>query len=529
MKESNNKPSLARSTSIVSLGTLTSRIFGLIRDISLAFVFGASRVTDIFFIAYQIPSLFRKLLGEGALSSAVVPVYTDMQENQPDRAQALASAAFTWAFVFSVGVTFLGIIGADLLVSVMALGFVFLPTESFQLTVALTRVMFPFLICMALASVVMGILHARKRFAPSAFAPVFLNISLIASIWWLTPLLGPSPREKVWGLAVGVLVGGFLQFFVQWWFLKNEQMSLSFLLDWNVPGLQRIVKMMAPMTFGLAITQMIIVVDRMVATFLFEGSVSYLYYSNRLFQFPFALIGIALGTVVLPESSADAVKGDHDKIVSTARESLGICSFLMIPSVVGLWMIGNPLVGLLFRSGNFDAVDQRITFAVLFFSLMGLLAYGGIRIFVSICYSFEDTMGPVKAAFVALLVNAVLDVVLVWYWPSDLYSVCGLALAGSVAVWIQVWILRRRLFQHLPRVSLVPVRATIRHLLGSLGMLAVLYPIVVNFGSLMTVLVGTPTGVVVYFLLTNLMGDPFPSRVLAYALGGDDSKQPNER
>ena len=508
----------------MSLGTLTSRIFGLIRDISLAFVFGASRVTDIFFIAYQIPSLFRKLLGEGALSSAVVPVYTDIEENRPEEAQALASAAFTWAFVFSVGVTFLGIVGAELLVSVMALGFVFLPSESFQLTVELTRVMFPFLICMALASVVMGILHAKKRFAPSAFAPVFLNISLIASIWWLTPLLGSTPREKVWALVVGVLVGGFLQFFVQWWFLKDEEMSLSFSLDWNAPGLQRILKMMAPMTFGLAITQMIIVVDRMVATFLFEGSVSYLYYSNRLFQFPFALIGIALGTVVLPESSSDAVRGDHDRIVATTRESLGICSFLMIPSVVGLWMIGYPLIGLLFRSGNFDVVDQRITFAVLFFALVGLLAYGGIRIFVSICYSFEDTMGPVKAAFLALLVNALLDVVLVWYWPLARYRVCGLALAGSAAVWIQVWILRRRLFRHLPRVSLVPVRAAIRHLIGSLGMLAILYPIVINFEPLMTVVVGTLVGVVSYFLLTILMGDPFPSRVLAYAFGKEASK-----
>jgi putative peptidoglycan lipid II flippase len=517
--ESNEQDSdsVTKSASVVSLGTLTSRVFGLIRDMSLAMVFGASRVTDVFFVAYQIPSLFRKLLGEGSLSSAIVPVYTETLEERPEEADRLASAAFTWGLIASGGITLFGILGADYLVTLIAPGFV--NEGYFDLTVDLTRVMFPFLMCMGAAAVVMGVLHASKRFAPSAFSPALLNVSLIGSIWFLTPYVGGTPREQVWALAAGVLVGGFLQFFVQWWALRSDGQTLSFNPDLRVEGFKRIFTMMGPMSFGLAISQLIVVVDRMVASFLQAGNISYLYYSNRLFQFPFALIGIALGTAVLPESSGSAVKEETGEIVETTRESLGFTSFLMIPSMVGLWLIGHPLIGLLFRSGQFGPVDQDLTYGVLFFALIGLLAYGGIRIFVSVCYSFEDTKGPVKAALLALGINAVLDVVLVYYWPIEAYRVCGLTAAGSVAVWGQVLVLRGRLNKHLPDVSLVPWRAVVRHLFVTLIMVIVLYPIVARpWSDFVTVVAGTLVGAGSYMTLSHVFGDPRPARLFREAL-----------
>lgn len=507
----NRSSGLGLSAIVVSLGTLSSRVFGLIRDICIAYVFGASRVTDVFFIAYQIPSLFRKLLAEGALSSAIVPVYVNVRSDDSEElARRLASAAFTWT-ILTVGLlVVLGIAGAPLLVAAIAPGLV--ETGYFSLTVTLTRQMFPFLLMMSCAAVTMGVLHARKTYAPSAFAPALLNITLILSLLYLAPYLGTEPETKVTALVVGVLIGGFLQFFLQWLSLSLSGLRLRWNPDWSLDGLYRILEMMGPMVLGLAVTQLIVLVDKMVASFLYAGNISYLYYSNRLFQFPFALIGIALGTVVLPESSEHVSDENLDEVVNTTRHSLGMMSFLMVPSAVGLALIGHPLIGLLFRTPNFSARDQSVTFGVLLFALIGLVAYGFIRIFVSLCYSFEDTTGPLKAALVALGINAVLDLVFVAFWPGNpLFRVCGLTLAGSVAVWVQSRILRRRLSLHLPDFSLVPWSHLRRHLGLTVLMALALIPLVQSeFSDLLKVSIGTVTGAVLYFSLAYAVSDPYP-------------------
>ncbi|MFB6357192.1 MAG: murein biosynthesis integral membrane protein MurJ [bacterium] len=499
------------SAIVVSIGTLSSRILGLVRDIAIATVFGASRVTDVFFMAYKIPSIFRKLLGEGALSSSLVPVYTDLRKEDEQKAKKLGNAAFTWGIILITCLTILGIVFAGPLVTITAPGF--WNTPYFDQTVTLTRVMFPFLICMGAASVVMGILHARKRYAPSAFAPAMLNVFLILSILYLAPNLGATPEQQIWALAVGVLVGGFFQFFVQWLSLKQGGQRLSLELDWRTKGLKRVVRMMAPMTFGLSISQLIVYVDSLIATLLREGNVSHLYYSNRLFQFPFALVGIAVGTVVLPESSDHVTSENIDEVTDTARYSIGMMSFLMIPSMVGLWMIGYPLIGLLFRSQEFSAADQTVTFWVLFFALFGLVAYGFIRIFVSLQYSFEDTMGPVKAAFVSLVINSCLDVLFVYYWPSYRYAVCGLTLAGSFAVWGQAYVLRLRLRRHLPDVALVPWKSLGKHCVLTAMMAICLWGYLqVVTTSAFRALGGSAFGAIIYMLMAYVSGEPYPER-----------------
>ncbi|MFB6346381.1 MAG: murein biosynthesis integral membrane protein MurJ [bacterium] len=512
---SDESSGLGLSALVVSLGTLLSRIFGLIRDICIAYVFGASRITDVFFIAYQIPSLFRKLLAEGALSSAVVPVYVDIRDNEsPRAAQELASAVFTWTILLVGGLVIVGTLAAPLLVGAIAPGLI--GTGYFSLTVTLTRQMFPFLLMMSGAAVTMGILHARKTYAPSAFAPVCLNIALVLSLLFLAPVLGSDPRTKVGALVVGVLVGGFFQFFVQWLGLARTGLRLEWNPDWSLDGLYRILDMMGPMVLGLAVTQLIVLIDKLVASFLYAGNISYLYYSNRLFQFPFAMIGIALGTVVLPESSEQVSDENLEEVAATTRESLGMMSFLMVPSAVGLALIGHPLIGLLFRRRNFTAGDQAITFGVLLFALLGLLAYGFIRIFVSLCYSFEDTMGPLKAALVALGTNALLDPVFVLLWPGDpLYRVCGLTLAGSIAVWIQSRILRNRLSMHLPDFTLIPWDQFRRHLGVTTIMALVLIPVVRSpLSEFMRVFLGTTVGAGLYMTLAYLLGDPHPTQVV---------------
>lgn len=512
--EQTDDGSLALSALIVGSGTLLSRIFGLVRDMAIAAVFGASRVTDVFFISFQIPSLFRKLLAEGALSSALVPVYVDVKNNQsPESAHYLASAAFTWT-ILSVGVLVgIGILAAPLLVSAIAPGFIGDP--AFDLAVFMTRVMFPFLLMMSAAAIVMGTLHARKQYTAPAFAPVCLNISLISAVLLLAPRLGGSSSEKVMALAIGVLVGGFFQFYVQWQSLSFQGIHLRWNPDWRLDGLKRILVMMGPMVAGLAVTQMIAFVDKIVASFLDPGNISHLYYSNRLFQFPFGLVGIALGTVVLPTSSEQVSQDKLDQAASTTRNSIGMMTFLLLPSAVGLALIGEPLITLLFEGANFSSMDVSVTASVLLFALLGLVAYGFIRIFVSLCYSFEDTTGPVLAATVALIVNAVLDVVFVMTWPGErMYRVCGLTLAGSTAVWIQARILRLRLRKHLPEFSLLPWENIIRHLTLTAGMAIILIPVVViDFSALIKVILAVLLGASVYITAAYFVGDPYPVRL----------------
>lgn len=273
--------------------------------------------------------------------------------------------------------------------------------------------------------------------------------------------------------------------------------------------------MMGPMVFGLAITQLIAFFDKIVASFLNAGNISHLYYSNRLFQFPFALIAIALGTVVLPESSEQVSNSNIEEVGKTARESIGMMTFLMLPATVGLALIGHPLIGLLFRRQEFTFTDQEITFGVLLFALFGLVAYGFIRILVSLCYSFEDTIGPALAACVALVINIVFDVVFVWFWPSSMFRVCGLTLAGSIAVWVQVLVLRIRLSRHLIDTKLVPHRTLIRHLFLTLVMTVVLFPLLTVFDvEWLQVVVITPVGAGVYLGLAHVLGDPYPRKLL---------------
>lgn len=527
VEKRNDSGGLGLSALVVGSGTLLSRVFGLIRDMAIATVFGASRVTDVFFIAYQIPSLFRKLLAEGALSSAVVPVYVDVRNEQsPQDAHHLASATFTATVLGVGGFVALCILGAPLLVGAIAPGF--LGTPSFDQAVYLTRVMFPFLLMMSGAAVAMGVLHARKHYATSAYAPVLLNVSLISSVLFLAPYLGGEPEQQVPALAVGVLVGGFLQFYVQWQGLSLMGGRLKWNPDWELDGLKRIVTMMGPMVLGLAVVQMIAFVDKIIASFLDPGNISHLYYSNRLFQFPFGLVGIALGTVVLPESSEHVSKEDLKKVARTTRESLGMMTFLLVPASVGLALIGRPLIGVLFERESFTTTDQSVTAAVLLFALFGLVAYGIIRIFVSLCYSFEDTKGPVLAASVALVLNVVLDVLLVWGWPGDpLYRVCGLTLAGSLAVWVQARVLRVRLRKHVPDFTLIPWSNMIRHLALSAFMAVVLIPLVVREQSeLVEVISVTLVGAAVYVGGAYWVGDPHPLRlkeILAEKLIGDSS------
>ncbi len=472
--------------------------------------------------------MFRKLLAEGALSSAVVPVYVDVKNEQsPEHANHLASATFT-ATVLGVG-SFVGIciLGAPLLVGAIAPGF--LGTPSFGLAVYLTRVMFPFLLMMSGAAVAMGVLHARKHYATSAYAPVCLNLSLISSVLFLAPYLGEDPADQVPALAVGVLIGGFLQFYVQWQGLSLMGVRLRWNPDWKLEGLKRIVTMMGPMVLGLAVVQMIAFVDKIIASFLDPGNISHLYYSNRLFQFPFGLVGIALGTVVLPESSEQVSREDLEEVARTTRESLGMMTFLLVPASVGLALIGRPLIGVLFERRSFTTTDPAVTAAVLLFALFGLVAYGMIRIFVSLCYSFEDTKGPVLAACVALVMNAVLDVVFVWTWPGNpIYRVCGLTLAGSLAVWVQTRVLRVRLRRHMSGFRLIPWENLIRHLALSAVMVIVLVPLVVrDQAELIEVISVTTVGATVYFLGAYWAGDPYPVRLkrfLVRKLSGRESE-----
>jgi putative peptidoglycan lipid II flippase len=434
---------LNRATGVVGLATLASRALGYVRDMIMASLFGAGMAADAFLLAFSIPNLLRRLFAEGTLSIAFVPVYsTHLSRGGRAEADAMAASAFKALVLTLTLLSIAGMVLAPYLVRLVAFGWSDLP-DKFTLCVTLTRTMFPYVIFIGLVSLCMGILNVLDHFAAPALSPALLNISMIAAVtgaWWLFD----SPVAQVQWLAVGVVLGGALQFALQLPILARKQVPLFRSGPVWHPGLNQVLLLMGPVLFGAAVYQINSLVIRLFASVLPQGSVTYLYYADRLVQFPLGVFGIAAATAVLPLLSRQAALKEWDSLRHTFSYALRFVLFITLPAMIGLIVLREPIIQLLFQRGAFDAQATRLTAGALLFYGIGLWAFAAERIVLNTFYALQDTRTPVRIGIFVLGLNLILSVFMMRAWQHNGLAL-ALSLSSSTNVLLLIWALRRRL------------------------------------------------------------------------------------
>jgi len=519
---------VTKAAGVVGSATLLSRIFGLIRDIVLAWFFGAGLISDAFFVAFRIPNLLRRLFAEGSLSITFIPVFTEYLTNQGrEEAFKMARSAIRLLSVLLAIIAVVGILIAPLIIRVIAPGFSDSP-EQFLMTVTLTRIMFPYILLISLVALSMGILNALGHFAAPAIAPVLLNIAIICSVF----IISPHMADPVTGLAIGVLIGGFLQLALQIPFLIKKGFYFWQKAKFYHPGLKKIGILMIPVVFGAAVYQISIVVDTILASLLAKGSISYLYYADRIVQFPLGIFAIATATAVLPSLSRQAAEKDLPAFRDTFAYAIKLVFFIIIPSMVGLIVLRQPIVALLFKRGVFDAETTRLTAYALLYYATGLWAFSAVRIVVNAFYALQDTKTPVRMAIISVIAKIVFSVILMQWLAHG-----GLALSTSLASMLNfgllTWALRKKLGVLGSRgITASICKTTICSLVMGAVVWAVALLIIPSEGAtlagLFFGLMGSIfTGIVVYGFFAFFFKSPELEKILAFlfhskaAVGGD--------
>lgn len=421
--------SITGAASVIGSATVLSRILGYARDAVVAYVFGAAMATDAFFVAFRISNLLRRLVGEGALTSSFVPIFTEELIKRPkEGARRLASSAFTLFAIILVVLTIAGVAFSDPIVRLLSPGFVSDP-EKFVLTVNLTRVMFPYMVFIGLMAIAMGVLHSLKHFTAPAVAPVFFNVMIILSVVAVSPFLA----EPVYALAAGVLMGGLAQFFIQVPSLKRYGFAPRPAFAFADPGIKRIFTLMGPAAFGVGVYQLNVFVTMWFASRLPEGSISYLFYGARLMELPVGVFGVAISTAALPSLSEYVSREDWDGFRDSLSFALRLVGFVTIPSMAGLLVLDEHIIDVLFRRGEFGLEAVSGTSTALFFYALGLVPVAVTRTLTSVFYSLKDTSTPVKVALFSFITNAVFC-----YLLSGPMGHGGLALAATLAATVNV-------------------------------------------------------------------------------------------
>ncbi|MFH1888822.1 MAG: murein biosynthesis integral membrane protein MurJ [Candidatus Omnitrophota bacterium] len=419
---STNK-SVARSAGIIGVATFCSRILGFIRDVVIARLFGVYIYAQAFVIAFRIPNLLRDLVGEGAANAALVPVFSEYKARHKDEEfWELANVVLNLLLVIVTAITVLGIIFSPLIVRLIAPGFIADP-QKLEITVRLNRIIFPYILLVSLAAYAMGVLNSLKHFSVPAFAPCLLNISIII----FAMIFG----EGVKGLALGVLVGGVLQLAVQIPVLYRKGFHLRLFRNFKHPAAKTIGKLMVPRLFSSSIYQLNNFVDSIFGSLAFvvgEGGVAILYYAYRLILFPLGIFSNALSQAILPTFSTQALEDGHGDLKATLSFGLRATFFVMLPASFGFIVLARQIIETIFMGGKFDLYSAEQTANALIFYSIGLFAYGATKILHSCFFALKDTATPAKVSFIALIVNIILNLLLMY--PMKL---SGLALATSIS------------------------------------------------------------------------------------------------
>ncbi len=453
---------LLRSAAVVSGLTLLSRISGLVRETLVATIFGAGPLTDAFFVALRLPNMLRRMFAEGAFSQAFVPLLAKTRQTAIDSddhsaAQALVNRVATALFWAVALVTVVGIVFAPQLVTLVASGLTHDP-DTFASAVWMTRIMFPYILLISMVALAAGVLNTWHHFTVPAITPVLLNLSMIGAALLLADYFDPP----IHALAIGVLVGGIAQLAVQLPALKSigmlPRLGFNVRAAYNDPGTRQILKLMAPAILAVSAAQISLLINTHIASLLAAGSVSWVSFGDRLMEFPNGLLGVAIGTVLLPSLSAAAQSGEGAPVAGTADTfselldwGLRLALILVAPCAVALALMAEPLTAMLYHYGRFDGTDVVMTALAVKGYAVGLVALIGIKVLAPGFFAHQNVATPVKISVTALIVTQLLNFVFV-----PIFAHAGLALSISVAAWLNaglllVLLLRSGRFQPAPR------------------------------------------------------------------------------
>ncbi|EIZ0687367.1 TPA: murein biosynthesis integral membrane protein MurJ [Vibrio parahaemolyticus] len=434
---------LLKSGMIVSAMTLISRVLGLVRDVVVANLMGAGASADVFFFANKIPNFLRRLFAEGAFSQAFVPVLTEnhAQGDMDKTRELIARAAGTLGVIVSI-VTVLGVLGSGVVTALFGFGW-FLDwmhggpaAEKFELASLMLKITFPYLWFITFVALSGAILNTLGKFAVSSFTPVFLNVMIILAAWFISPQMS---QPEV-GLAIGVFLGGLAQFLFQIPFLIKAGVMVKPKWGWRDPGVVKIRTLMIPALFGVSVSQINLLFDTFIASFLQTGSISWLYYSDRLLEFPLGLFGIAIATVILPALSRKHVDSQSEGFAHTMDWGVRMVTLLGIPAMLGLMALAKPMLMVLFMRGEFSPQDVHQASLSLLAYASGLLNFMLIKVLAPGYYSRQDTKTPVKYGIIAMVTNMVFNAIFAYF-----YGYVGLAIATALSAFVNMALLYRGL------------------------------------------------------------------------------------
>ena len=413
----------------IASATLLSRLLGFVRDMVVARAFGAGPITDAFFVAFRIPNILRRLLAEGALSTAMIPVFTDyMARDDRPALHRMLRAVLGLSLLALTVTTVLGILFTPAVLHAIAPGFMNDPAQA-ALAVLLTRIMFPFLLLVGLAAIATGILNSHGRFFASAIGPAVLNVGMIVAV----PLLARRLEPPIASLAIGVLAGGVGQLVVQLPSLAACGLLVAPSLDLRHPAIMRITRLLLPSVFGLAAVQLMVFVNTLLASLLPLGSISYLYYADRVMEFPLGVFGIALASASLPVMSRHAAARDHRALAETLSFALRLAFYVSLPATVGLVVLRTPIVRVLFERGRFGAAETAATAEALLWYALGLAGFAGSRIVAQTFYARSEAATAVRWGIVSIVANVVAALALMGPLGHS-----GLAAAASVGAYVNL-------------------------------------------------------------------------------------------
>ena len=414
--------------------TGVSRILGFVRDILTAAILGAGPIADAFFVALKLPNFFRRVTAEGAFSVAFVPLYSEKLEKEDQKAASLfASNAFSIMLLFLLPFTVLAIIAMPYVIYAIAPGFVDDPVR-YDLAVELSRVTFPYLVLMSLTALMGGLLNAHDKFAPFASAPILFNLCIIFALFAFTPIM-ETPGHA---MAYGVALAGIAQFLWLVYHVRKAKLGLRLKRPEFTGNIKKLFKLMGPGVVGAGVMHINLFADLIIASFLAGGSISYLYYADRLNQLPLGMVGIAVGTALLPMLSKAVASKDSAATQNLFNRALEICLLLALPAAAALFVIPETIMGTLFERGVFTASDTAIASKALMGYAIGLPAYVAVKVFSTAYWSRQDTMSPVKISILTTVFNIILSLILI-----KPFGVAGIAISTGVMGWLQLALLYR--------------------------------------------------------------------------------------
>lgn len=431
---------LTKTTGTVGGMTFISRVLGFIRDMVIARIFGTGVEAEAFFVAFKLPNLFRRLFAEGAFAQAFIPVLAEYHRNRDLKSMQIFVACTAGNLGFALLLfTAFGILVAPLFIFIFAPGFIDNHTQ-FTLASELLRITFPYLMFVSLTSFMGSVLNVYGVFWVPAIAPVLLNVALILCALYLAPFLGKPITALAWGVALG----GVLQFVAQFPSLGRLKLLPRFRIHWQHEGVQRVLKLMLPATLGVSVAQINLAIDTWIASWLEKGSIAWIYYSDRIMEFPLGVFGIALSTTILPHLSRKNLSQDPHQFSQLLDWGIRTVLLIAIPATLGLIFLAEPVLITLFRHGKFSAHDVSMTAKSLIFYVSGLVAFILVKIFAGAYYAKQDTTTPMRIAVITLVANIGFNLLFIKVFN---FSYVGLALATSLAGFLNATLL----FYHLYR------------------------------------------------------------------------------